>query len=148
VLLLRKALDGLKQAPREWGQELESKLRTQGFTKPVDDQAVYMKVDADDRTYLATWVDDLLIVAAATSSIAQVKAGLKQHFEIKDLGEAKLDPGVHILRNRAGRHTGSGTRQVHHSPGRKVQGRTEHSIEGAHSHGTRPAGPHQKGRVE
>jgi len=107
-----------------------------------------MKVDADDRTYLATWVDDLLIVAAATSSIAQVKAGLKQHFEIKDLGEAKLGSGSAHSQKQGGRHTGSGTRQVHHSPGRKVQGRTEHSTEGAHSHGTRPVGPHQKGRVE
>ena len=40
VLRLRKALYGLKQAPRTWNSKLGNTLRSIGFCKSVNDQAV------------------------------------------------------------------------------------------------------------
>jgi len=43
VLRLRQALDGLKQAPRAWEQELGKFLVGQGFKRCTSDRALYVK---------------------------------------------------------------------------------------------------------
>ena len=100
VLRLRKALYGLKQSPREWGRELESQLNDHGFTKPMSDQAIFMKRGLQDRVYLATWVDDLLVIADHMKQVKETKAALKERFSIKDLGEVRMYQGVHITRDQ------------------------------------------------
>jgi len=77
-LRLRKALYGLKQSPREWGKELESLLLEHGFIKPNSDHAIFMMQGAKGRVYLATWVDDILIVAELAEGVKMVKKTLKK----------------------------------------------------------------------
>ena len=103
VLRLRKAIYGLKQSPREWSKELKSKLTQRGFSSPISDQAIFMRLDPKVRAYVATWVDDLLIVADHLRQVELVKAELGESFSIKDLGEATMYLGVNIARDRKAR---------------------------------------------
>ena len=41
VFKLRKALYGLKQAPRAWNSKLDETLKSMGFIRSINDQAVY-----------------------------------------------------------------------------------------------------------
>ena len=47
---------------------------------------------------IALYVDDLLIAGRDTTSIEWMKGELRQRFEMKDLGEAKVCLGLEITR--------------------------------------------------
>ena len=66
VLRLRKALYGLKQAPRAWNSKLDNRLRSIGFCKSVNDQAVYISNIKRDRILVGVYVDDLIITGSNT----------------------------------------------------------------------------------
>jgi hypothetical protein len=61
VYRLKKALFGLKQAPRALYGRIDSFLMSLGFTKSKDDSNLYFKVMNDDPTILLLYVDDLFL---------------------------------------------------------------------------------------
>ena len=65
---LKKGLYGLKQASRQWN------------------------------IWSGVYVDDMLIAGNNVNKIAEIKEGLKETFEIKDMGEANYCSGIEILR--------------------------------------------------
>ncbi|RKK64725.1 Retrovirus-related Pol polyprotein from transposon TNT 1-94 [Fusarium oxysporum] len=96
VFRLRKALYGLKQSPRIWYQTLSSFLDTLGF-KPLNaDVGVFIR----GTTYIAVYVDDLLIAGPDKEEIRQIKASLNKKFEMTDLGPCQYYLGMSIWRER------------------------------------------------
>ena len=61
VCKLKKALHGLKQAPRAWYGRIDSFLTNMGFTKSKDDPNLYLKVIDDEPVMLLLYVDDLFL---------------------------------------------------------------------------------------
>ena len=52
--------------------------------------------------YQLLYVDDMLISSNNVEEIEKLKTRLNQHFEMKDLGEAKKILGMKITRDREG----------------------------------------------
>jgi hypothetical protein len=58
---LKKALCGLKQAPRAWYGRIDSFMTSLGLTKIKVDSNLYFKVMNDDPILLPLYVDDLFL---------------------------------------------------------------------------------------
>lgn len=103
VAKLRKALYGIKQAPRAWNKELHAFLVSLGFQRLVSDQCVYVKFPGP--IYLAVFVDDAIIIyrLEVESAWLECKGRLFDRFDVKDLGDATSILGMRITRDRKAR---------------------------------------------
>jgi Reverse transcriptase (RNA-dependent DNA polymerase) len=102
VLHLIKTLYGLKQSGRRWYQKLTSIFTSLGFKRCSVDEAVFFKVDAckGDLTITAVHVDDCTIAATCIRLIEELKASLRQHVEVTDLGELHWMLSIDIKHDR------------------------------------------------
>jgi hypothetical protein len=101
ICLLHRALYGLKQAPRTWHLHLKSELEQIGFQASEADLGLfYLDASKDERVFLLTYVDDLLLAGQSVSTITSIKAKLMSMFEMHDLGATKEYLGMQIMRDR------------------------------------------------
>jgi len=96
VCKLNKALYGLKQAPRIWYQTLATFLKDLGFHPLTSDVGVFAK----EHTYIAVYVDDLLIAGPSKEEIQKLKKALSKRFDMTDLGPSSYYLGMTITRDR------------------------------------------------
>ena len=85
VCKLKKALSGLKQAPKAWYGRIDSFLTSLSFTKSKVDSNLYFKVTNDEPVILLLYVDDLFLTVEE-KLITDCKKKLATKFEMKDLG--------------------------------------------------------------
>ena len=86
VCILKKALYGLKKAPRPWYARIDNYLKRLGFSKSYVDPNLYYNVVNDALVILLLlYVDDLFLTGAEPLFI-QCKKELDFEFDIKDLG--------------------------------------------------------------
>ena len=64
VLRLRKALYGLRQAPRAWNIKLDASLASLGFTKCATEHALYTRRLRAGLVIIGVYVDDLIVTGA------------------------------------------------------------------------------------
>ena len=95
VCRLRKALYGLKRAPRAWYSKIDSYLQQLGFEKSEGDSNLYYLVDGEDLIILVLYVDDLFIIGAERL-IERCKLGLALEFEMKDIGLMHYLLGIEV----------------------------------------------------
>ena len=101
VCRLRKSLNGLKQAPRQWYRKFNSLMIDHGYHKMQVDHYVFVtKFDKGDFLILLLYVDDMMIVGRDPKKIGSLKEALTKSFTMKDMGPTKQILGMHIVRNR------------------------------------------------
>lgn len=100
VCHLKKALYGLRQAPRQWHKKLDAALEKYGFYPTMADASLYVRRSKDSTAYLLTYVDDILIICHNLAEVNEIKAALMTTFEAHDMGEAKFFLGMSIERDR------------------------------------------------
>jgi hypothetical protein len=86
VLRLRKALYGLRQAPRAWNIRLDESLATLGFTKCPSEHALYTKQAKRGTIIVNVYVDDLVITGEKKEDIEAFKKEMTKMFRMSDLG--------------------------------------------------------------
>ncbi|MBW0511801.1 hypothetical protein O181_051516 [Austropuccinia psidii MF-1] len=91
-LKLHKAIYGLKQAPLAWYERLTKWLKSINFKSSVADPCVFYRPDANP-IWLFLHVDDLAIFG---KGISLFKSEIKNEFEVKDMGTAKLILGISV----------------------------------------------------
>ncbi|KAL0383111.1 UNVERIFIED_CONTAM: Retrovirus-related Pol polyprotein from transposon RE1 [Sesamum calycinum] len=96
VFKLKRSLYGLKQASRQWNQELTSKLLAYGFSQSQHEHCLFIKQSAAGTLILLVYVDDVLLTGPSEVEIAEVKHFLDSKFTIKDLGPAHYFLGLEI----------------------------------------------------
>ena len=101
VQKLRKALYGLRQAPRAWNSKLDNTLRSIGFIKSINDQAVYISNIEGDRTLVGVYVDDLIITGSNTQRIEDFKSSMQTKFEMTDLGLLNTYLGIEVIQGKS-----------------------------------------------
>jgi hypothetical protein len=103
VCKLERSLYGLKQAGRQWNNEIHQTLEKSGFKRTYADARLYIKSqqeEEDDIIVIILYVDDLLIAGRNRKKIDHWKGKLAEHYQMKDLGPAKSFLGIHIQRDR------------------------------------------------
>uniref|UniRef100_A0ACD5X227 Uncharacterized protein n=1 Tax=Avena sativa TaxID=4498 RepID=A0ACD5X227_AVESA len=96
VLRLRKALYGLRQAPRAWNTKLDSTLLSLGFQRIPSEHAVYVRGIGDARLLLGVYVDDLIVTGASAREIAKFKIEMQGTFKMSDLGLLSYYLGIEV----------------------------------------------------
>jgi Reverse transcriptase (RNA-dependent DNA polymerase) len=100
VCRLKKALYGLRQAPRAWHQRLRAALIDNGFTPSSADPGLFTSTNKQGETsYVLVYVDDLLLAASSIAAIDSMKAAIMADFEARDLGEAGTFLGMEMETN-------------------------------------------------
>ena len=100
---LIKSLYGLKQAGREWNNELNKQLESLGWKPTMVDPCAYARRSTEGIEVVAMWVDDLLLFASNKSLMKKIKVKLESTFDITDLGEPAKIIGIEIDRDCAKR---------------------------------------------
>ncbi|KAL2893587.1 Retrovirus-related Pol polyprotein from transposon TNT 1-94 [Bienertia sinuspersici] len=102
VCKLKRSLYGLKQASRQWNQELKHFLLHKGFKQCKRDYSLFCRFENGKYTIVLVYVDDLLISGDDEEYISFLKQSLDNQFTIKDLGEMRYFLGLEVFRNREG----------------------------------------------
>ena len=102
ILVIRKALYGLRTSGKRWHETLADCLRDLGFNQSKADSDVWMrKSPAGCYEYLAVYVDDLLIVMKDPAEFCKT---LKETYHFKMKGDGPLDYhlGMNYIRESDG----------------------------------------------
>jgi hypothetical protein len=101
VWRLRKAIYGLKQAAEDRHAKLRATMQAEGFEASQHVPCLFMKENGADEVFLLIHVDNCFCVGTQEMTEG-VQQTLAKHFEIKDMGEAKLFLGQEIRRDERG----------------------------------------------
>ncbi|GJT43374.1 zinc finger, CCHC-type containing protein [Tanacetum coccineum] len=82
VYRLRKALYGLRQAPRAWYTKLDKTLKLLNFKKCALEQAVYTRTDKTSTLLIGVYVDDLIVTGTSKKEIESFKYQMQE--QLKD----------------------------------------------------------------
>ena len=96
VCKLHKSIYGLKQSPRCWNLALDVYLKSLNFVQSTADPCVYVKTTQSEKTIIAVYVDDLIIMSDTNKTLAEVKLALSDQFKMKDMGQLHHCLGLNI----------------------------------------------------
>jgi len=99
VCRLKKALYGLRQAPRAWLDKIGQYLITNGFQTSNVDFSLYVKKTNHGIIVIVIYVDDLINTGYNDTDIFDLKKLLKQKFEMKDLGELRYFLDIEVIQS-------------------------------------------------
>jgi hypothetical protein len=80
LLCLRKALYGLRQAPRAWNAKLDSTLNGMGFGQSPHEAAIYWRKNRGNVLLVGVYVDDLVITGTKNAEVTAFKEEMKATF--------------------------------------------------------------------
>ena len=102
VLYHKKALNGLKQAPRAWYDRLTQYLVSHEFTRGNADQTLFIKREDGELIVAQVYVDDI-IFGSTTDELAHGFSKLMQaEFEMSMIGELTHFLGLQIRQQDSG----------------------------------------------
>jgi hypothetical protein len=96
VLKLKKALYGLRQAPRAWNAKLDASMVSLGFERRRHDHALYRRSDGDEFLIVGVYVDDLIITGTSAKTIDCFKSQMHELFQMSDLGLLSYYLGIEV----------------------------------------------------
>jgi hypothetical protein len=99
VFKLRKALYGLRQAPRAWNTKLDNSLKELGFVCSPSVHAMYARGHGDSRLLLGVYVDDPIVAGADVKEIARFKQEMMDRFWMSNLGLLHFYLGIELCQN-------------------------------------------------
>ena len=95
VLRLKKALYGLKEAPRLWFRDIDAYLHSIGFKSSMSDSNLYLS----PAIILVLYVDDVLLASSSISELQRVKKMLLLKYKMKDLGLVRQFLGLEVYQS-------------------------------------------------
>lgn len=87
VWLLKKSLYGLRQSPKCWHKKLTGRFKELQLVRSTADFSLYIGNDGTNTTIVLTHVDDTAISGNSRAKMDEVKAFIKLHFEVDDMGK-------------------------------------------------------------
>jgi hypothetical protein len=102
VLRLKKALHGLKQAPRAWNAKLDATMLALGFQRSNSEHGFYTRSRRESRLIVGVYVDDLIITGYGNDDIMAFKAEMKKVFRMSDLGLLSYYLGIEVHQDDTG----------------------------------------------
>jgi hypothetical protein len=102
VCNLKKALYGLKHAPRAWYSRLDKYLQQAGFIKGSADNNLYIKVTQDSILLIEVYVDDIIFGSIDDRLSQKFAKDMQNEFEMSLLGELSFFLGLQICQRNQG----------------------------------------------
>jgi hypothetical protein len=102
VYKLRKALHGLKQAPRAWYGRLRGFLFERGFEMGKVDQTLFLLRQGRDILNVQVYVDDIVFGGSSNSLVARFADDMRREFEMSMMGELQFFLGLQIKQSKEG----------------------------------------------
>jgi len=99
VLRLRRAMYGLRQAPRAWNKCLEAELTKRGFVQSNADPGLWLLHGEEGAVMCMFYVDDGLVAARSDSEAEALVDLVADMFSIRKLGEPDDVLGIEVLRD-------------------------------------------------
>ena len=96
----KKALYGLRQAPRAWFDKLKCALNSWGFENSKCDTSLFYRKIKSEIVILLIYVDDIIITGDNSGSIKELVSNLNRAFALKDLGELNFFLEIQVNRNQ------------------------------------------------
>lgn len=98
VLKLQKAIYGLKQSGRAWNNTLDEVIQSMDFKRCKNEPCLYVKDHQQQFSYIAVYVDDLIIICPTEDDINEIKQKIALKFEMQDGGQLNFFLGMEIYR--------------------------------------------------
>ncbi|PNY03537.1 copia-type polyprotein [Trifolium pratense] len=103
VYKLKKALCGLKQAPRAWYSKIEAYFNTEKFEKCPSEHTLFVKHKPDRKILIVSlYVDDLIYTRNDLHMMDEFKSLMQKEFSMTDLGKMKYFLGVEVIQSEEG----------------------------------------------
>ncbi|CAN1346353.1 Retrovirus-related Pol polyprotein from transposon TNT 1-94 [Linum perenne] len=102
VFKLKKALYGLRQAPRAWYDRLTSFLHSKNFKRGQVDNTLFIKIQGKDILLIQIYVDDIIFGSTNTSLRQEFAELMTNSFEMSMIGEMKFFLGLQIQQLSSG----------------------------------------------
>jgi hypothetical protein len=102
VCKLKKALYGIKQAPRAWYARLDSYLQRQGLKRGSTYNNLYSKIDGNNMIIVEVYVDYIIFSSDDEKMSKNFARMMQQEFEMSFLGELNLFLGLQIIQSKRG----------------------------------------------
>lgn len=102
VYKLKKALYGLRQAPRAWNEKLNKEFEKLKFVKCSKEPSLYYRRVKGSLLLVAVYVDDLLITGSDINLIMKFKTEMSSIFEMSDLGLLTYYLGIEVEQHAGG----------------------------------------------
>jgi len=102
VCKLRKALYGLKRAPRAWYYHLDKYLHQEGFSKGSANINLYAKTENNKLLILVMYVDDIIFGSNQEAMSHNFSSVMQQQLEISLLDELTYFLGLQVQQNKDG----------------------------------------------
>ena len=100
VCRLKKTLYGLKQAGRGWYKTYCHAMKMLEMMRSESDHAVFYRHNGcTSMSIVGTSVDDLAITGTP-DYVAEFRSGIKNHFEMTDIGKLAWVLGIEVIRDR------------------------------------------------
>lgn len=97
---MKKAIYGLKQSPRSWGENVRNALLSFGFTQSEFDPCCYIIDHKGEKVYVLHHVDNFIVFGRTGTLLEEIQVKLRIKYNIKSLGEAKTYFNISIVRDR------------------------------------------------
>ena len=102
VFKLKKALYGLKLAPRAWYERLSKFLISSGFNIGKIDTTLFINRKDNDRLTIQIYVDDIIFGATNVSLCEEFSKYIHSEFEMSMMGELNFFLGLQIKQLKEG----------------------------------------------
>jgi hypothetical protein len=104
VLRLKKALYGLRQAPRAWNAKLDKEMIALGFERSKLEHAVYRRSTGKSFLIVGVYVDDLIISGPSVQDVLRFKTEMRRKFNMSDLGLLSYYLGIQVKQEEGKSH--------------------------------------------
>ena len=101
VIIIHKALYGLRSSGLMWHERLANCLRDMGFIPYKAEPDIWMRENDSLYEYIAVYIDDLDILAKHPKEIIDVLMNIHK-FKLKDTGPKKYHLGCDFFRDEDG----------------------------------------------
>lgn len=101
ILVIQKALYGLRTSGLRWHERFADCLRTEGFTPCKAEPDIWMRPNGDVYEYIAVYVDDLAIAMVRPKEFTQLLID-KYKFKLKGTGPISFHLGCDFVRDDDG----------------------------------------------
>jgi hypothetical protein len=97
VYKLKKALYGLRQAPRAWYSKIETYFSCENFEKCPSEHTLFVKKGVNnDVLIVSIYVDDLIYTGNNHEMMSDFKESMKKKFSMTDLGKMRYFLGIEV----------------------------------------------------